>query len=235
MSAVYDRLVAAAGLSHSHRLVLASVPAGARVLDVGCAGGYLSAVLVERGHEVLGLEPDGDGATAARRKGIEVMDGGLGDIAIRRALTGGPPFDAIVLADVLEHMADPWEALAFARTLVAPGGCAVVSVPNIAHWTARRHVVRGRFEYSDHGIFDRTHLRFFTRTSARELATRAGWSVTGEHFATSALPLERFAQRRLGGTEQQPARAVAKVREALAAWAPELFALQFVLVLEPEG
>ena len=72
-----------------------------------------------------------------------------------------------------------------------------------------------------------------TRATARELAAGAGFSVAQERFATGPLPLERFARARLGGTEQQPAPAVARVREALTRRAPELFALQFVLALEP--
>jgi len=232
MNGAYDELVAGSGLAHSHRLVLGEVRAGARVLDVGCAGGYLATALLERGHVVLGIEPDAAAAAAARDRGVEVVEGGFDDPRVRADLDAAS-FDAVLLADVLEHLADPWEALAHTRTLLAPGGRAIVSVPNIANWTARRDVARGRFDYAPHGIFDRTHLRFFTRATARELAARAGFSVVAERFATGPLPLERFARARLGGTEQQPAPAVARLREALTRRAPELFALQFVLVLKP--
>ena len=160
----------------------------------------------------------------------DVFIGGIGDEAIRARLPRG--LDAVVFADVLEHLSDPAETLAFVRELLAPGGVVVTSIPNIAHWSARREVSRGRFPYSDHGLFDRTHLRFFTRATARELATAAGYEVIDETAAPGALPLERVARARLGGTDNAPAPRVARVRVALARGRPELFALQFVLTLQ---
>ena len=77
----------------------------------------------------------------------------------------------------------------------------MLSVPNIGHWTARRALLRGRFPYAAHGLFDRTHLRFFTRASARELAAAAGLRVRAERFAPAPLPLQAHlsALRRLEG------------------------------------
>ncbi len=220
----YAGLVAAHGLAASHELVLAAVPDGVRVLDVGCATGYLAAELASRGCEVIGVESDAEAAEQARAACAEVVVGDLEAPLLRgeveRAAAGG--VDVVVCGDVLEHLRDPWATLAWLRTLLRPGGRAVISVPNIAHWTGRRALLRGRFDYADFGLFDHTHLRFFTRASARELATRAGFAVVGEHPAGAPLPLESrlAALRRLRG----PA-----LRRA-----PELFALQFVLVLEPD-
>lgn len=227
----YADLVARHGLAHSHRLVLEAVPDGARVLDVGCATGYLAAALAERGCRVVGLEADPRAAAQARARGVEVVEGDVADAAVRARLPDD--LDAIVAADVLEHLRDPWSALAALRERLATGGVAVVSVPNVAHWTARRALARGRFDYADHGVFDRTHLRFFTRASAHELAARGGFAVAEERFATSSLPLEPYLRRRLGGTEQDPPSVLAAARRRLTAWRPELFALQFVLTLRP--
>jgi SAM-dependent methyltransferase len=134
---------------------------------------------------------------------------------------GFAPFDALVCGDVLEHLRDPWRTLHALVALLRPGGRAAISIPNIAHWTARRALLRGRFDYAAHGLFDRTHLRFFTRATAHDLATSAGLDVRAERVAPAPVPLQsRFAAlRRLEG----PA---ARMR-------PELFALQFVLVGEP--
>jgi hypothetical protein len=123
--------------------------------------------------------------------------------------------------------------LAALRETLAPGGRAVVSVPNVGHWTARRALVRGRFPYAEHGLFDRTHLRFFTRASARELAVRAGFALEREEHATASLPLEPYLRRRLGGTEHDPPPVLAQARRRLTALRPELFAFQFVLTLRP--
>ncbi|MCW2995740.1 MAG: class SAM-dependent methyltransferase [Conexibacter sp.] len=219
----YAGLVAAHGLSASHRIVLEEIPDGARVLDVGCATGYLAAELTRRGCTVDGIEFDPDAAQQARAHCRAVVAGDLEAAAthaeVERMLAGVQP-DVIVCADVLEHLRDPWAVLAWLRTLLAPGGRALISVPNIAHWTARRALVRGRFDYADFGLFDRTHLRFFTRTSARELATGAGFAIDRERFSDAPLPLE----------SRLPA--LNHVRAACVRRAPALFALQVVLVLK---
>jgi hypothetical protein len=93
-------------------------------------------------------------------------------------------------------------------------------VPNIARWTGRRALLGGRFPYADHGLFDRTHLRFFTRAGARALVEGAGLRVRSERFAPAPLPLQSHVPA-LARLEAPAARA----------W-PELFALQVVLVCE---
>jgi SAM-dependent methyltransferase len=221
----YAGLVAAHGLSESHRLVLDAVPAGARVLDVGCATGYLAAELGRRGCTVDGVEVDPAAAEQARAHCREVVVGDLEAPATHaavEAMLGGAAPDVVLCADVLEHLRDPWSVLAWLRTLPAAEGEVIISVPNIAHWTARRALLRGRFDYAEFGLFDRTHLRFFTRDSARELATRAGFAVRQERPAGAPLPLESRVP------------ALGRVRDRCVRRCPELFALQFVLVLSPQ-
>jgi 2-polyprenyl-3-methyl-5-hydroxy-6-metoxy-1,4-benzoquinol methylase len=221
----YAALVARHGFGESHRLVLAEVPDGARVLDVGCATGYLAAELTRRGCTVDGIEFDPAAAEQARAHCRAVVTGDLEapliHAEVERMLAGVRP-DVIVCADVLEHLRDPWAVLAWLRTLLAPGGRAIVSVPNIAHWTARRALLRGRFDYADFGLFDRTHLRFFTRASAAELARRAGFAVRAERPAGAPLPLESRVP------------ALGRVRDRCVRRCPELLALQFVLVLSAD-
>jgi methionine biosynthesis protein MetW len=219
-AAPYAALVAAHGLSAAHRLVLEAVPRGARVLDVGCATGYLAAELAARGSAVVGVEADPAAAAEAASACESVVTGDVESADCQAALAALAPFDAIVCADVLEHLRDPWAALGLLAPLLRHDGRAVLSVPNIGHWTARRALLRGRFPYAAHGLFDRTHLRFFTRASAHELAAAAGLRVHAERFAPAPLPLQAHvsALRRL---EEPAARA----------W-PELFALQVVLACE---
>jgi 2-polyprenyl-3-methyl-5-hydroxy-6-metoxy-1,4-benzoquinol methylase len=220
----YAALVAAHGLSPAHALLLAAVPAaGARVLDVGCATGYLAAELEAGGAAVTGVEADPAAAAAARRGGLAVVEGDVEAPATLAEAGARGPFDAIVCGDVLEHLRAPDRVLAGLTGLLAPGGRIVASLPNIAHWTARRALLRGRFPQDDHGLFDRTHLRFFTRRTARDLAARAGLEVAGERFAPAPLPL----QSRLP--------ALGRLAAPAARRRPELFALQIVLVLVPRG
>ncbi|MCW2967671.1 MAG: class SAM-dependent methyltransferase [Solirubrobacteraceae bacterium] len=208
----YDALVARHGLSEAHRLVLDAVPDGARVLDVGCAGGHLAAALTARGCTVLGVELH---AAAARARGIEVVEGSIDDASVREQLGDG--FDAVLCADVLEHLPRPEATLAFLAGRLRPGGRAVVSLPNAGHWTMRRALLRGRFPQEDFGLFDRTHLRWFTRAAARALVQGAGLTIAGERFTSAPLPLEAHVAL--------PAR----LRAAAVRRRPELFALQTVL------
>jgi SAM-dependent methyltransferase len=200
---------------HERLLALAGSPA--RALDVGCSTGYLARRLAERGAAVVGIEVDGGAAAAAREVCEQVL---VGDVETMDLPFTEGSFDVVLCGDVLEHLRDPWGALASLATLLRPGATAVVSVPNVAHWTGRRALVRGSFPYAPHGLFDRTHLRFFTRAGARELVAGAGLSLRAERFAPAPLPLQAHvpALRRL-----EPA--------AARAW-PELFALQVVLVGE---
>ena len=212
---VYAALVARDGLAESHELLLAAVPPGSRVLDVGCAEGYLARVLAQRGSTVVGLEADPRAAALAREACAVVVVGDAEDPAVRARLAG--PFDRILFGDVLEHLRAPDDVLRWAAALLAPDGRIVVSLPNIAHWTGRRELLRGRFPQADHGLFDRTHLRFFTRATAHALVARAGLEVDAEAFAGAPLPLE----------SRLPA--LARLRAPLVARAPELLALQIVL------
>jgi methionine biosynthesis protein MetW len=214
---VYSELVARHGLAPSHALLLEAVPAGSRVLDVGCAEGYLARVLsAEHGCTVVGLEFDAQAAQAARAACERVVAGDVEDPTVRAQIDG--PFDRILFGDVLEHLRDPAAVLRWAAGLLSePGGRAVVSLPNIAHWTARREIVRGRFPQADHGLFDRTHLRFFTRATAHELVASAGLAVEHEAFAPAPLPL------------QSRVPALGRLVPRLLQRRPELFALQVVL------
>ena len=215
---VYGDLVARHGLAASHALMLRGVPGGARVLDVGCADGYLARELHARGCSVIGVEADPGGAGLARRWCEEVVEGDVESAGVRERVDGA--FDRVLFGDVLEHLRDPAAVLRWARELLAPHGRVIASLPNIAHWTARRQLARGRFPQEDHGLFDRTHLRFFTRASARELLEDAGLRVVGEAFAPAPLPLESRAP------------VLRRLQPALVERRPELFALQFVLTGE---
>jgi methionine biosynthesis protein MetW len=216
---VYAQNVARAGLGTSHVILLDEVPAGSRVLDVGCAEGYLARELRERRCTVVGLEYDESAAQAAREFCEEVVTGDVESGEVRARVDG--PYDRILFGDVLEHLRDPAPVLRWARDLLGPEGRAVVSLPNIANWSARREVARGRFPYADHGLFDRTHLRFFTRRSARELVTGCGLDVERERFASGPLPLERRFPW------------LGHARPLFIRSSPELFALQVVLTCRP--
>jgi 2-polyprenyl-3-methyl-5-hydroxy-6-metoxy-1,4-benzoquinol methylase len=196
---VYTREVSRlGGLGRSHELVAALVPPGAAVLDVGCASGYLARELLARGASAVdGIEPDPDDAATARAVCRTVVAGSIEEEATL-ALVADAAYDAIVLADVVEHLRDPEAALRGLVPKLAPGGRFVLSVPNVAHWSVRASLLRGRFRYEDVGLLDRTHLRFFTRESLLELLDACGLQLEREEHtfrgrtdpeALGAIPL----------------------------------------------
>lgn len=153
--------------AHAERLL----PPGGRVLDVGCASGGLLALLRPCASHLAGLELSQTAARAAAQIGDQVVCGALED----PGLPFEPAtFDLVVLADVLEHLADPAAGLARAAGWCRPGGAVLVSVPNVAHWRARLTLLRGRWPQADSGTFDAGHLRWFTRDSLRALVEQAG-------------------------------------------------------------
>jgi len=147
-----------------------------RVLDIGCATGYVAAALGARGCTVIGIEGD---ARAAERAGAvteRVIVGDLEDPVTMDAL-GDETFDVVLCGDVLEHLVDPVGVLRRAVGRLRPDGIVIVSLPNVAHVDVRLNLLQGRFPYTELGLLDRTHLRFYTAASARELLEQAGLTV----------------------------------------------------------
>lgn len=159
------------------------------VLDVGCgSGAFLSAVSASRPTvSVVGIEADAEAADAARTAGLDVRHAAFPD-----GLDDLPSdIDCVVFNDVVEHLVDPWSALAAAADVVGAGGWLVVSLPNLRNLdTLRELVLHGDFRYRSHGVLDVTHLRFFTQRSARRLLEESGFDVRSIH------PIGRLRSRK---------------------------------------
>lgn len=173
--------------------LLNRVPMGARALDVGCWSGFNGRHLHARRNAVMdGVEPDALMAELASRDYACVYAMSIED-ALRGPLTEVPNlYDVLLLLDVLEHLVDPSAVLHGLRRVLRPGGTALVSLPNVAHWSVRKDLALGRFRYTSSGLLDATHLRFFTAASGAALLTDAGWEITwrSASLATpSFLPL----------------------------------------------
>lgn len=160
--------------------MLRFVPASARrILEVGCSVGNFGRILTnELGATVWGVEPDPAAAKVAAQTLNRVINGHFGlDVRVDAELDG-EVFDCIVFNDVLEHMVDPYSALALAKDLLTPEGSIVASIPNVRYFdNVWKLVVEGSWEYADFGILDRTHLRFFTRSSIETLFADAGLRI----------------------------------------------------------
>lgn len=92
-------------------------------------------------------------------------------------------FAVVFMSQVIEHIADPQDLLTKLRDWIMPGGSLVVSTCNVAHWRIRLNILCGRWEYTDYGILDRTHLRFFTVHSFRRLLAECGFNIVDEGYS----------------------------------------------------
>jgi methionine biosynthesis protein MetW len=152
----------------------ALMPSGVRVLDVGCGTGSVAVIANrDRNNTVIGIEPDSQRADVARSRGLTVYTGFLDDAF----LAAHEPFDVVMASDVLEHTASPAELLKLMTMAIKPDGIVLVSVPNIAHWSVRLNLLRGRFDHEPVGIMDATHLRWFTARTISSLFEQSGLQV----------------------------------------------------------
>jgi 2-polyprenyl-3-methyl-5-hydroxy-6-metoxy-1,4-benzoquinol methylase len=146
------------------------------VLEIGCATGYFTKAMVERGCKVVGIELDPGAAKLAEAWAERVVVGDIDSGALWEQVDD-ESVDVIVCGDVLEHLRDPLGALQAAVRKLKSDGVVVTSLPNVAHGDVRLQLLHGSFRYRDLGLLDRTHIRFFTLESVRELLRDAGLLV----------------------------------------------------------
>ena len=162
-----------------------------KILDIGCGAGVFGRELKNRQKcYVAGIEY----APEAANKAETVLD---------RVYTGDAvkiipeiqknSFDAIIMADFLEHIANPEKILSDVKRILMPAGKLVLSIPNVRHWSVIKDLLEGRWEYRDAGILDKTHLRFFTWQSILSLLNSAGYhidSYSGTYLQGYDVPME---------------------------------------------
>lgn len=137
-----------------------------RVLEIGCGRGETGARLLESGvaSHVTGIEMDPAAAAGAAVVLSDVIEGDVESMDLSGL---GDPFDCIIMGDVIEHLRDPWACLAnLVNGVLSHNGAIVASIPNARCYAVWAPLVfSGRFTYRDSGLLDRTHLRWFTRSS----------------------------------------------------------------------
>jgi SAM-dependent methyltransferase len=136
--------------------------------DVGCGNGQAMSAFKQAGYDAVGIEPDPAARSLANRFG-EVLEGTAEALP---AKVSGIQFDVVLLSHVLEHCIDPAAALCNVKQLLAPGGTAIIEVPNNAALA---------FETYGPGWFFADiprHLQFFTESSLRRALEVAGMRVT---------------------------------------------------------
>ena len=190
----------------SHRILLDLIRryarSGGTLIDLGASAGHLGAAVRDHFSRTIGFEYEVACIESLRTK-FDVAT--IADLEKVKRLPRGA--DAIVLADVLEHLRDPPALLALVREALGKNGRVFISVPNIANVTVRLGLLFGVFEYRDRGILDNTHLRFYTMRTIRREIEAAGFRVVAVRGSSVPIrlivgkwmpePLLRFGEKLL--------------------------------------
>jgi 2-polyprenyl-3-methyl-5-hydroxy-6-metoxy-1,4-benzoquinol methylase len=150
-------------------------PSTKTLLDVGCGAGGLSSRLKGKGIKIVGLEKIEELCSIARKKLDTVIEGDIENI--RLDYPEGY-FDCIMYADVIEHLIEPLNVLEKHKAYLQKDGYVIASVPNTRYYKIiLRLILGGTWDYSDGGMLDKTHIRFFGLINIIELFEKAGYKI----------------------------------------------------------
>lgn len=147
-----------------------------RILEIGCSSGGTGALALQQKKcaEYVGVELMEEAAASARNKLTEVI---VADLETDTLPFQPDSFDALIASEIFEHLRNPWAVLESLMPYLKPGAVILASSPNIAHKSVIKGLVKGKFDYEDFGVMDRTHLRWFTPTTYTALFADAGLKV----------------------------------------------------------
>ncbi|MEW6108845.1 MAG: bifunctional glycosyltransferase family 2 protein/class I SAM-dependent methyltransferase [Nitrospirota bacterium] len=164
--------------NHVRKDILDLIPPGPhRILDVGCAHGALCKAMKDVGKAsyVCGIELN---ETAVSRAGQHLDKVLIADIEKEATpFDGEEKFDYIILADILEHLRDPWNTLKKFTTYLSDSGRVICSIPNIRHHSMIKDILLDRWLYREAGVLDIDHIRFFSLSTAKDMFGVAGLNI----------------------------------------------------------
>ena len=170
--------------------ILAMIPPGlSKVVEVGCMRGSLAREYLKTNLKChwVGIDIDADNARIARSVCGEVHCMDIEEIS-DAAMDALGSVDAWIFGDTLEHLRDPWRMLRRIRERLPPSGIVIACIPNAQHWSFQKCLSAGLFRYEDEGLFDRTHLRFFTRITIIEMFQSMGYRIDSAVTRTINAP-----------------------------------------------
>jgi 2-polyprenyl-3-methyl-5-hydroxy-6-metoxy-1,4-benzoquinol methylase len=170
----------------------------AQILEVGCGNGATGALALSEGccGRYVGVELFEKVATEARDVLSDVITGNVETLEFDWQPA---TFDALIMSEVLEHLVEPGDTLKKLSRYIRPGGLLLASSPNISHWRVIRELIFGRFNLADQGVFDRTHLRWFTPDTFADMADAAGFDIQEIGPVTAFAPRTELISRLTGG------------------------------------
>jgi len=200
----------------AHVQIIKGVGKNKKVLEIGCTTGYISKSLKENDCTIIGIEIDEESVKVAKEYCGNVI---VADVENLSELPYPEKyFDVLLFGDILEHLKDPLRVMRNLKRYLSSDGYIVASIPNVAHIYPRLKLLFGKWDYEDIGLLDRTHLRFFTKRSARRLISDAGFKIEKMDLAPW-IPLFGLRKFKWGRALEYH---IAKIRQTL-------FAFQFII------
>lgn len=188
---VYDKKLTNKHMPKEYQIVLNIVGANKEVLEVGCHTGYFTELLKKNGCNVICVEINQEAAMIAKKIANKIIIGDIEDESIYNQIN--QKFDVILFMHVLEHLINPWKVLCDIKQFLKEDGYILVTIPNIACWSIRKVLFfKGKFEYTETGIMDKSHLRFFTFETAKKMFIEAGYKIEKWDILESSILLSRI-------------------------------------------
>jgi 2-polyprenyl-3-methyl-5-hydroxy-6-metoxy-1,4-benzoquinol methylase len=173
------------GFDSTHARVIHAVGVSSRVLDIGCADGYLAAPLKEKGCYIVGTD------MYPIKKTTDVDEFYQSDLNQDALPEATHVFDFVLLLDVIEHLISPEKFVLQLRqsSSINQNTEVIATTGNVAFFPIRLNLLFGQFEYQDRGILDRTHTRLFTAKSFKKLFENAGFEIIEMQGVPAPFPL----------------------------------------------
>ena len=215
----------------SHSLIVEKIigltPSNENILDIGCfSGELLNRVRISQKVSNSYFGADLDNYLSKDFNFIKFISFDFNDNNLSK-LFENKKFDIVILGDILEHLVNPWAALNNIQQIIGDSSKILISIPNSGHWYFRLKIFFGKIEYRNDGLFDKTHLRFFTRKSSKELINDSKLEIV--ELSYSSLPWENLFKSGL------VSRILSIFERFLILLRPQLFAYQFIYLVKPEA
>lgn len=150
-----------------------------KVLDIGCATGYIGAVLKKQGNYVVEIDIIKKDIVKAKKILDEAY---VFDIETGNTIILGKNYDLIIMVEVIEHLFDPEKAISRFLPLLKPDGKILISTPNFVHLYNRLKVLLGILEYEEETVINKSHIHFFTYVTFKKLIIQLNLKIIAENF-----------------------------------------------------
>lgn len=167
----------------SATIILKDIKENSKVLELGPSTGYMTKYLTEELKcQVTCIEIDEKSAEIAKQYCEKMIVGNLDQLNLEEILQ--EKYDYVLMADVLEHLYSPKDTLKQIRNILNPEGILWLSIPNISHISIIQQLMENQFSYGKWGLLDNTHIRFFTRNTAKNLLHELKYKIVEEQNVT---------------------------------------------------